>query len=66
MKREVKITIRGTGTVTPRGSWLCVRCGRPFNLPKIVDSCETLFSICFTCFALTMTADIEEETTEDA
>jgi len=52
---KMKIEIKGTGTVTKAGKWLCVKCGRDFKLPKVPGSCETLFSICMTCFAITCT-----------
>jgi hypothetical protein len=51
MKR-VEVLIRGQGHVIKDARWLCVKCGRDFKLPKVPGTCETLFSICMTCFAI--------------
>jgi len=53
MFKQLKIVITGTGVRVPKGKWLCKKCGRAFKLPKVSDSCETLFSICMTCYGIT-------------
>jgi len=63
MKR-VEIKIQGKGHVIRNAQWLCVKCGRAFKLPKVPGTCETLFSICMTCFAISCTELPEEESVD--
>jgi len=65
MRKEIGIKIRGQGQVVPGGKWLCVKCGRDFKLPKVPGSCETLFSICMTCFAISCTELPDEESVDN-
>jgi len=41
--------------------WKCVRCGRDFKLPRIPETCETIFSVCMTCFAISCVEEIDDE-----
>jgi len=62
----VKAEVKGQAEVKPKQEWSCVRCGRQFKVPKIPKTCETLFSICFTCFAISCMNDIEQDSPEKA
>jgi len=61
-----KVVVQGEGEKKKTQSWSCVRCGREFKVPKIPKTCESLFSICFTCFAISCMNDIEQESPEKA
>jgi len=55
--------VNGVGSVL--ATWLCVKCGRPFKLPKVPGSCEQLFSVCMTCFAISCTDLPNEESVDN-
>jgi len=61
-KTPAKIRVEGHGSVAPQGRWACRICGRDFKLPKIPDSCETVWSVCWTCFVVSYTiATVEKK-----
>jgi hypothetical protein len=61
---HASVNLSGSGSVGSPRRWLCVKCGRDFKLPKIPETCETLFSICMTCFAISCTELPDEDCEE--
>jgi len=64
MINSTDMKLNGLGKVVKVPSWSCVKCGRNFKLPKVPGSCETMFSICMTCFAISCTEMPEEDSAE--
>lgn len=66
MPKQISVRISGLGEVSVTNRWLCVKCGRDFKLPRIPGTCETLFSICMTCFAISCTELPDDESVDDS
>jgi len=62
MKTEIAIRLAGSAQVVADRRWCCVKCGRDFKMPKIPGTCETIFSICMTCFQIQCIEEIPEDT----
>jgi len=52
INRQVKVKVEGQFRKIGAARWTCVKCGRDFKLPKVPKTCEDMFSICMTCFAI--------------
>jgi len=65
MRAAIGLRADGAASVAEVQKWFCVKCGRDFKHPKIPATCETLFSICMTCFAISCTDLPEEESVDN-